>query len=111
VTTQRFTAEVYAGHTTDCGALVPFDPAKTWKSSTPLPLGYRKHVGYAVRGTIDGKAFESWVFRYFREWRLIVPGRALEAAGVEAGDTAKFALKPHSDPDAVAKFAPGPKRR
>jgi hypothetical protein len=36
---------------------------------------------------------------------------ALKAAGLGPGDTAKFAVSPHPDPDAVAKFVPGPKRR
>lgn len=109
--TKRFTAEVYAGHTTDCGVLVPFDPAKAWKSSKPLPTGYRKHVGHAVKGTIEGKPFESFVFHYFREWRMVVPAKALDAAGIGPGESAKFALSPHPGPESVPKFVPGPKRR
>lgn len=111
MTTKRFTGEVYAGHTTDCGVLVPFDPAKSWKGSKPLPIGYRKHVGHAVRGTVNGQPFESWIFHYFHEWRMVVPAAALEAADVAAGESAKFAVRPHPDPESAPKFTPGPKRR
>jgi hypothetical protein len=111
VTTKRFTAEIYQGHTTDCGVIVPFDAAKVWKTAKPLPIGYRKHVGYAVRGTVNGKAFESWVFHYFHEWRMVVPEKALDAAGVGPEETAKFALSAHPDPESVKKFEAGPKRR
>jgi len=109
--TKRFTAEIYQGHTTDCGVIVPFDAAKVWKSSKPLPIGYRKHVGYAVRATINGKPFESFVFHYFKEWRMVVPEEALDAAGVGPEETAKFAHSAHPDPESVKKFEPGPKRR
>ncbi len=107
---KRFSAEVYQGHTTDCGAIVPFDPSREWKTAELLPIGYRKHVGYAVKGSLDGKPFESWVFHYFHQWRLIVPASALRAAGVGAGDRGRFVLGPHPEPDAVRKFTPGPKR-
>src|SRR5436190_15305178 len=108
---KRFSAEVYAGHTTDCGVIVPFDPSKTWKGSEPLPIGYRKLVGHAVKGTVDGKRFESWIFHYFHQWRMVVPGPALKAAGLGPGDTAKFAVSPHPDPESAEPFIPGPKRR
>jgi hypothetical protein len=64
-----------------------------------------------VKGTIEGKPFESFVFHYFKEWRMVVPSKALAAAGLEAGDSAKFALRRHPDPESVPKFVPGPKRR
>jgi hypothetical protein len=108
---KRFSAEVYEGHTTDCGVIVPFDPGRAWKGSKPLPIGYQKHVGHAVKGTIEGKPFESWVFHYFHQWRMVVPGSALKAAGVGAGESARFALRPHPQPGTAGKFTPGPKRR
>lgn len=111
MTTKRFTAEIYAGHTTDCGVLVPFDPSRLWKSAKPLPIGYRKHVGYAVRGTVARRAFESWIFHYFHEWRMVVPADTLEAAGLGAGDSATFSVRPHENPATAPKFTPGPKRR
>jgi len=110
MTTKRFTAEIYAGHTTDCGVLVPFDPSRIWKSAKPLPIGYRKHVGFAVRCTVGRAPFESWSFHYFHEWRMVVPGPALAAAKVEAGDSAKFSVRPHPSPTTAPKFKPGPKR-
>lgn len=110
MTTQRFTAEIYPGHTTDCGVLVPFDPSAVWPKSTPLPIGYRKHAGHAVRGTIEGEPFESWIFHYAKAWRMVVPGPAMAAAKLEAGDAAEFVLRPHPKPATVAKFTPGPKR-
>jgi len=108
---KRFSAEVYEGHTTDCGVIVPFDPGGAWKASKPLPIGYRKLVGHAVVGSVNGKPFESWVFHYFHQWRMVVPGAALEASGTAAGDRARFVLRPHPRPDDAAKFTPGPKRR
>jgi hypothetical protein len=111
MTTKRFSAEIYQGHTTDCGVIVPFDAAKVWKSAKTLPIGYRKHVGYAVRGTVNGAKFESWVFHYFHEWRMVVPKKALDAAGVGPEETAKFALSLHPDPESAKKFEPGPKLR
>lgn len=111
MTAKSFSAEIYAGHTTDCGAIVPFDPSKVWRSAPTLPLGYRKHVGYAVRGTLEGEAFESWVFLYHKQWRLIVPGAAMKAAKLGPGDTAEFAVQPHPEPETAPKFKPGPKRR
>lgn len=111
MTMKRFRGVIYAGHTTDCGVLVPFDPSKLWKAAKPLPIGYRKHIGYAVRGTVGGKEFESWIFHYFHEWRMVVPGAAMDAAGVVAGDTATFAVRPHPRPESASKFVPGPKRK
>ena len=110
MTTQRFTAEIYAGHTTDCGVLVPFDPSVQWQKAKPLPIGYYKHIGYAVRGTIEGEAFESLIFHYFKQWRMVVPGLAMAAAKLEVGDAAEFVLRPHPKPETAAKFTPGPKR-
>jgi hypothetical protein len=102
---------VYQGHTTDCGVIVPFDPSKTWKESKPLPIGYRKLVGHAVQGTIEGAPFESWIFHYFRQWRMVVPGPALDAANVAAGHQATFTVRPHPRPDEAPPFTPGPKLR
>ena len=110
MTTKRFPGTIYAGHTTDCGVLVPFDPSKVWPSVEPLPIGYRKFVGYAVRGTVAGVPFESWIFHYFKQWRLVVPRKALEAAGVDAGDDARFSVRPHPQADQAPKFQVGPKR-
>jgi len=110
MTTKRFRAEIYAGHTTDCGAIVPFDASIAWKKADVLPIGYRKLAGYAVRGEVDGAAFESWVFLYHRQWRLIVPGHALAQAELGPGDEAAFTLRLHPKPESAAKFEPGPKR-
>lgn len=54
---KRFTAEIYEGHS-DCAVIVPFDPAKVWKT-TPKRIGYGKHVGHAAQGTVEGEPFES----------------------------------------------------
>ena len=106
---KRFTAEVYEGHS-DCAVLVPFDPAEEWKTK-PVRIGYGKHVGHAVRGTIGGVPFESWIWFYFHEWRMVVPDPVLAAAGLSPGDRAKVAVRPHPRPEAVARYRPGPKRR
>lgn len=110
MTAKRFTGEIYAGHTTDCGVIVPFDPSSAWKTAEPLPIGYRKFVGYAVRGTVNKKPFESWIFHYFHQWRMVVPESVLAVAALDAGDSAEFEVRPHPKPLGVAKFAPGPKR-
>lgn len=106
---KRFTAEVYEGHS-DCAVLVPFDPAQVWES-TPRRIGYGKHVGHAVQGTIDGKPFESWIWFYFREWRMVIADRVLQAIGAAPGDTVKLAVRPHPKPETVAPYKPGTKRR
>lgn len=106
---KRFTAEVYAGHS-DCAVVVPFDPAKVWKVE-PRRIGYRRYVGYAVRGTVDGEPFESWVWFYFHEWRMVLAERVLEALGAAPGDAVKVVVGPHPAPESVAPYKPGPKRR
>ena len=111
MTARRFTGEIYAGHTTDCGVIVPFDASMAWRSAPTLPIGHRKHVGYAVRGTVGGEPFESWIFHYFKQWRMVVPGAAMKAAKLGPGDTAKFVVQPHPEPESAPKFKPGPKRR
>jgi len=109
MTTRRFTAELYEGHS-DCAVLVPFDPAKAWRKK-PRRIGYRNHVGHAVEGTVDGEPFESWIWFYFREWRMVVPDRALAEIGAAAGDRVKIAVRPHTEPELAPPYAPGRKRR
>jgi hypothetical protein len=106
---KRFTAEVYEGHS-DCAVIVPFDPAKTWKTG-PRSIGYGKHKGHAVRGTLDGEPFESWIWFYFHQWRMVIPDPALAAVGAKPGDTVKVAVRPHPKPETVAPYKPGAKRR
>ncbi len=89
---------------------MPFDPAKVWKS-TPRRIGYRKHVGHAVQGVVEGQPFESWVWFYFHEWRMVLPDAVLAAIGAAPGDTMKIAVRPHSQPESVPHYKPGPKRR
>jgi hypothetical protein len=107
---KTFSAEIYQGHTTDCGVLVPFDPAKAWKTE-PRCIGYRSHMGHATLGKVGGEQFESWIFHYFHEWRMVVDGATLAKIGAGPGDTVKFTLRPHPRPEEVALFQPGPKRR
>lgn len=106
---KKFSAEVYEGHS-DCAVLVPFDPSKLWKTK-PRRIGYGKHVGYAVRGTVQGEPFEGWVWFYFHEWRLVIADAVLDAVGVGLGDTVQIALSEHPEPEAVPPYKPGPKRR
>lgn len=108
---KRFTGEIYAGHTTDRGVIVPFDASKAWRSAPTLPIGRSKHVGYAVRGTANGEPFESWIFHYFKKWRIVVLGAAMKAAKLGPGDTAKFVVQPHPEPETAPKFKAGAKRR
>ena len=105
---QRFTAELYQGHS-DRAVLVPFDPAKAW-GTQPRRIGYRKHTGHAVEGTVDGKPFEGWIWFYFREWRMVIPDAVLAASGAEPGETVKVAVRPHPAPETVAPYEPGAKR-
>ena len=107
--TKRFSAELYEGHS-DRAVIVPFDPSKTWDTS-PRRIGYRKYEGYAVRGTVNGEAFESWIWFYFHEWRMVIAERTLAKAGAESGEKVKIAVSPHPEPEAVAPYKPGPKRR
>jgi hypothetical protein len=110
-TTKRFIAEIYEGHS-DCAVIVPFDPAVAWGSATSARrIGYGKHVGHAVLGTINGESFESWIWFYFKQWRMVVAAEVLKAAGVAPGDTGKIAVRAHPQPESVAKYKPGPRRR
>ena len=106
---KRFSAEVYEGHS-DCAVIVPFDPAKTWKT-TPRRIGYGKHLGHAVEGSIDGVRFEGWIWFYFHEWRMVIPDAVLAAAGAEPGDSVKVSVRAHPKPEMVAPYQPGAKRR
>lgn len=106
---KTFTAELYAGHS-DCAVIVPFDPAKAWKTK-PRRIGYRDYVGHAVRGTVDGEPFESWIWFYFHEWRMVIGDAVLATLDVAPGDAVKIAVGPHPKPDSVAPYKPGPKRR
>lgn len=108
---KHFVGEIYAGHTTDCGVLVPFDPSAAWPRAEQLPIGYRRLVGFAVRGSVAGEPFDSWIFHYHRRWRLVVPNAALAAARLGPGDRAQLLVRPHPNPEAAAKFVPGPKRQ
>jgi hypothetical protein len=106
---KKFTAELYEGHS-DCAVIVPFDPAQVWKTK-PHRIGYRSYVGHAVRGTVGGEQFESWIWFYFHQWRMVIPDRVLEAVHAAPGDTVKITVRPHPSPEAVAAYTPGPKRR
>jgi hypothetical protein len=108
VSTKRFSAELYEGHS-DCAVIVPFDPSKTWDVPTHR-IGYRKYQGYAVRGTASGKPFESWIWFYFHQWRMVIPDSTLAAIDAEAGKKVRVAVSPHPEPEAVAPYKPGPKR-
>ena len=107
---QRFAAEIYEGHS-DCAVLVPFDPAKVWKSSAPRRIGYGKHLGHAVHGKVDGEAFESWIWFYFHEWRMVIADAVLAAIDASPGDTVKISVRPHPEPEKVPPYRPGAKRR
>ena len=107
--TKQFTAEIYEGHS-DCAVIVPFDPVQAWKT-TPKRIGYGKHTGHAVEGSIDGVPFEGWIWFYFHEWRMVVPDAVLSAIGAAPGTAVKVVVRPHRDPESVAPYEPGPRRR
>ena len=106
---KKFSAELYEGHS-DCAVIVPFDPSKTW-DAVPRRIGYRKYTGYAVSGTVNGAPFESWIWFYFHEWRMVISDGVLATIGAAAGEQVRVAVKPHPRPEAVAPYEPGPKRR
>lgn len=107
--TKRFSAELYEGHS-DCAVIVPFEPSKSW-DTFPRRIGYRKYEGYAVRGTVNGEAFDSWIWFYFHEWRMVIANRVLAAIDAESGEKVRIAVSPHPEPETVAPYKPGPKRR
>ena len=107
---KRFTARLYEGHS-DCAVLVPFDPSKTWTAASPRKIGYGKHVGYAVSGKVNGAPFESWIWFYFHEWRMVIADSVLAAIGASPGDELKIVVKPHPKPESVAPYKPQAKRR
>ena len=106
---RRFRAELYAGHS-DSAVIVPFDPSKSWKTK-PRRIGYRKYTGHAVRGTINGESFESWIWFYFHEWRMVIADAVLAAIDASPGDTVKISVRPHPEPEKVPPYRPGAKRR
>jgi hypothetical protein len=106
---KRFTATLYEGHS-DCAVLVPFDPSMTWNAK-PRRIGYGKHMGYAVQGTVNGKPFESWIWFYFREWRMVIADAVLAAAKAEPGDAVRIAVRLHPRPGTAAPYKPGARWR
>jgi hypothetical protein len=105
---KKFTAEIYAGHS-DCAVIVPFDPAAVFETA-PRRIGYRKHRGYAVRGTIEGHPFEGWIWFYFHQWRMVIPDPVLAAIDAGPGDEVQVAVRPHPESASVAPYQPGPRR-
>ena len=102
---KRFTATLYRGHS-DSAVIVPFDPGTLWQLE-PRRIGYRKYVGYAVRGRIAGVTFESWIWLYFHEWRMVIADAVLAKAKVEPGDAVTISVEPHAKPEQVAPYVPG----
>ena len=106
---KSFRATLYEGHS-DCAVIVPFDPSGIW-DATPRRIGYRKHVGYAVRGKVNDHPFEGWIWHYFHEWRLVIPEVTLAKARVGPGDPVQVKVAPHPQPETVEPYSPGPKRK
>jgi hypothetical protein len=106
---EKFAAELYEGHS-DCAVIVPFDSATSWKAK-PRRIGYGKHVGYAVRGTVNGEPFEGWIWFYFHEWRMVIADAVLAKIGAEPGQLLKVCVSTHPKPETVEPYQPGAKRR
>jgi hypothetical protein len=102
---QRFEAEIYRGHS-DRAVHVPFAPEVVW-GIAPRRIGYRKHMGHAVRATVDGHPFEGWIWPYVRKFVLVIPDPVLDAASLDAGDVVELRVEPHPEPERVPPFRPG----
>ena len=102
---QRFEAEIYQGHS-DRAVHVPFAPDVVW-SGAPRPIGYRKHLGHAVRATVDGHPFDGWIWPYARRFVLVIPDDVLARADRDAGDVVELVVEPHPAPENVPPFRPG----
>jgi hypothetical protein len=111
---KRFTAELYEGHS-DCAVLVPFDPVAIW-NTTPRRIGYQKHMGHAVAGkvaasgTAKAEPFESWIWFYARQWRMVIDDDVLAKIKAEPGQRVKLAVRPHPKPETVAPYRPARQR-
>jgi Domain of unknown function (DUF1905) len=91
VARERFTAVVPKGHK-GLGFEVPFSPETRWGvESTRLRPGRR---GYAVRGTVNGVAFESFVFGRARRFFVLVTDGMQTRARLRDGSTVKVSLSP-----------------
>src|SRR5262245_39040488 len=87
----QFTAELLTGHK-EAAVEVPFDPAARWKLiAQPLWKGRR---GHAVKGRLNGVAFESVVVPRSRRFYLLVPDELQSATGASIGDVLRVTIAP-----------------
>lgn len=88
---QRFKGEVLAGRN-ETTVEIPFDPELVWGIS-PGPIRPGKR-GYAVRASLNGFEFESYIVSRTNKFFLIVEEQPRRAAGVLVGDIVAATIEP-----------------
>ncbi|MEZ5966351.1 MAG: DUF1905 domain-containing protein [Planctomycetota bacterium] len=97
----RFRSTLVAGHKGVTALIVPFDPRATW-AVEPVALDARRE-GWLVAGVLDGVAFFGWIGQRWGRYFTIVDSDLRAQAGVAVGDECEVALRPTTDPRALAK--------
>jgi mRNA-degrading endonuclease toxin of MazEF toxin-antitoxin module len=88
---ERFDAIVLSGHK-GLAFEVPFDPGKRW-GVAPVALQPGRR-GVLVRGTVDGKAFESAAVSRMRRYFVLVTDEMARAARLREGSSVTVSLRP-----------------
>ena len=92
-----FSAEMYEGHDGTTAVHVPFDPREVWDAApAAIVIGRSKKPrnAHLVRGTVNGVAFESAIWFYFRDFVMIIEPAVRKAAKAKPGDTVEIVVEP-----------------
>ncbi len=90
---KRFSAVVLSGHK-GLAFEVPFDPGSRW-SVAPVALRPGRR-GYRVRGTVNGKPFESAVVSRARRFFVLVTAEMEKSARLREGSSVRVSIRPMS---------------
>jgi len=88
---KTFRAEVLSGHKENA-VEVPFDPSEAW-AIPPKPL-WRGRRGYAVKGSLNGTPFESFIVPRSQRFYLLIDIELSRVAGVKEGDKVAVSVAP-----------------
>jgi hypothetical protein len=95
----RFAAELYQGHDATCAVHVPFDPREVWDAPpAEIVIGRKKtpRKAHLVKGTVNGIAFESAIWLYFRNFVMIIDPEVRKRAKAKPGDMLEIVVEPRA---------------
>ena len=95
---ERFTSVVLAGHK-GLAFEIPFDPAERW-GVAPVALRPGRR-GHPVRGTVDGRPFESAVVSRARRFFVLVSDAMQKEGKLRVGSSVRVSLSAR-EPEARA---------